>query len=391
MDLSQKDIRFLNFGYFLENSSPVELKFTQNKDFLELNYVEALEMAGELWVSSFAAAYTSTESMEQVVPISGGIDSRALLMELLKYRAAKDIYTFTFGVPGSLDFDIGNAIARHYGTNHCQLPCDQNILSYSNASEFGRLVDYSCNLFLTPEVAHLRRYRDMNIWSGTVIDVFFGRHYHERTASSINAAAENFILENAQSRYFKQLIDKKALVEILDAPKLPGCSLEHTIDLANRQAKFVAKHLLYDGYNFSTMLNEDLMVFALSINQNFHSKQKLYTEMMQTLYPDFNIFPCKTSIGLKLTAPNYQVFAKRLNIKLLKMLSKSFTDPYVNYLDWEKEISETIVQRISRSIGYDELSDLTVKLLELNRNDGGYAMDILNILSLRIIKKHEKG
>jgi hypothetical protein len=390
MELSQKDIRFLNFGYFLENSSPVELKFTQHDHYADIDYIEALKTAGELWISTFAARYAATKSMDQVVPISGGIDSRALLMELLKYKAGKDIYTFTFGVPGSLDYDIGNAIAKNYGTNHCQLPCDQSILSHDNANQFGRLVDYSCNLFLTPEVSHLRQYREMNIWSGTVIDVYFGRHFHDSEATSVDMAAKTFIRENTLSRQFKHLIDKNALIEVLEIPKLPGCSLEHTIDLANRQAKFVAKHLLYEGYNFSTMLGDEIMEFALSIDQSFHSKQRLYIEMMQNLYPEFNKFPCKTSFGLKLSAPNYQVLVKRLSIKILRRLNANFKDPYVNYLDWEKECTESVVQRISSVIGYDKFSDLTDQLVKINKKNGGYAMDILNVLSLRIINNEKR-
>ena len=86
MEVSQKDIRFLSFGYFLENSSPIELNFSQNNSYIDLDYDECLMIAKQLWKSTFAERYDATKEMQHVVPISGGIDSRALLFELLKYK-----------------------------------------------------------------------------------------------------------------------------------------------------------------------------------------------------------------------------------------------------------------------------------------------------------------
>jgi hypothetical protein len=386
MELSQKDIRFLTFGYFLENSPGVELKFTQNDKWSALNYSEALEEAGNLWRSTFHERYNASSSMEHVVPISGGVDSRALLLELLKYKEAKDIHTFTFGVKGSLDYEIGKGIARHYGTNHSQIDCSGDILTLKNAVEFGELVDFSCNLFLTPQVSALRQYKGMNIWTGTVIDVFFGRHFHEHESLTHEALALNFMRENSLTKHFGQFIDQSDLINMLSVPIVKGSSMEHTVDLANRQSKFVAKHLLYEGYNFSTMLGDEITQFALSIDQSFHIKQRLYVEMMQNIYPDFNKFPCKTSFGLKLSAPNYRVTLKRLSTKASRFFNPYFKDPYVNYLDWDKELSKSTIRRLDDSIGPDEYTDLMNFLCELNDKNGGYAMDILNLLSLRIIK-----
>lgn len=390
MELSQKDIRFLSFGYFLENSPPLELNFSQNNNYNSLDYDECLMIAKNLWKSTFAESYDASKQMQHVVPISGGIDSRALLFELLKYKEAKEIYTFTFGVKGALDFEIGNEIAKHYGTNHHQIVCNDNILTLDNAIQFGEMVDYSCNLFLTPQVSQLLQFKGMNIWSGTVIDVYFGRHFHDIESTSAEIAAQNFIRENTLSKYFEHMIDKQDLIKALEIPKLQGCSMEHAIDLANRQAKFVAKHLLYKGYKFSTMLGDEITEFALSINQAFHLKQKLYIDMMQGLYPNFNDHPCKTTFGMKLSTPDYQVKIKRMVVKFLKSINTNFKDPYVNYLDWEKVCDGTFLQNISDAIGNDDYSELSNRLIGMHKKNSGYAMDILNLLSLRIINNEKK-
>ena len=172
----------------------------------------------------------------------------------------------------------------------------------------------------------------------------------------------------------------------MNIPDVKGCSLEHTADLANRQSKFVAKHLLYEGYNFSTMLGKEITEFALSINQEYHKKQKLYIDMMLKIYPTFDNYPCKTSFGCNLSASKYRVASQRLNIKIKKKFFKSFKDPYVNYLDWDKECSYILMSKLSESIGEDELSEMTRSLIELNKSAQVYAMDILSLISLRIIK-----
>jgi hypothetical protein len=56
-----------------------------------------------------------------VVPLSGGLDSRVILGALLERVARRDIFTVTYGVPGSDDFEIGNEIARRTGTKHLAL------------------------------------------------------------------------------------------------------------------------------------------------------------------------------------------------------------------------------------------------------------------------------
>ena len=212
MELSQKDIRFLNFGYFLENSPAVDLCFDQNKELTKLSFDEALKQASKLWQSTFLKQYLKTKEMDQVIPLSGGIDSRALLFELLKFKEAKDIHTFTFGVPGSLDYEIGNSIAESLGTNHRTILCNTTILTLENAITFKNLIGSSCNLFLTPPLKEIIPYKSMNIWSGTVIDVFFGRHFHEREARDLNQLAENYINENILTKSFRHMIDKDSLI-----------------------------------------------------------------------------------------------------------------------------------------------------------------------------------
>ncbi len=53
-----------------------------------------------------------------IVPLSGGLDSRAILGGLLENLPKSQIITATYGIPGSWDFEIAKDIARKFGVRH---------------------------------------------------------------------------------------------------------------------------------------------------------------------------------------------------------------------------------------------------------------------------------
>jgi len=50
--------------------------------------------------------------------LSGGLDCRIILVELLKHLPPQSIHTITYGSPGTWDFSIGNLLAKKAGTRH---------------------------------------------------------------------------------------------------------------------------------------------------------------------------------------------------------------------------------------------------------------------------------
>jgi asparagine synthetase B (glutamine-hydrolysing) len=53
--------------------------------------------------------------------LSGGLDSRTLLGGLLKFTSADNIKTFTYGLPGTFDFEIGRDISKRFGVQNFSL------------------------------------------------------------------------------------------------------------------------------------------------------------------------------------------------------------------------------------------------------------------------------
>jgi len=92
-------------------------------DFSSPEDIDFNEATTEVFSRFEAAFLEHTRSFERfLVPLSGGRDSRFLLALALKHFDKKQVTTFTFGQPGSLDYEIGRGLAKKYGLHALLLP-----------------------------------------------------------------------------------------------------------------------------------------------------------------------------------------------------------------------------------------------------------------------------
>lgn len=388
MNLSDRDLTFLAFGYFIDNEPAYSFKFTPNSEISELSYSETLLLAKDIWRNTFYQQYLQQAKLDQVVPLSGGIDSRALLFELLKYKEASDIITYTFGPIGSYDYEIGRKIAKKLGTKHKQIEINHSSFTKESILNFGKDIDFSCNLFLSPPASETQEFKEANIWSGTVIDVFFGRHMYENLSHDKDSAVQNFFKNNIFAQSYKKRLPKNYVERNLIYPKNNGLlAYEHILDLSNRQTKFVAKHVLLNSYNYSTMLTDDLLSFCISTNQKFHKNQKLYIDLLMGINEGFDKFPSKSFLGAPLGAPQatktfYKIFSK-FNSYLNKNL-------IWNYLNWnEYVLCKDFNFLVKGYLDDSELAQEFRKYMNLHQKKKIYGNELINIISLLIIKNEK--
>lgn len=126
MDDLFKTTSLLSFGYvphIIEGIEDEPWARAQNKvDNIALcsNQKQLIEYGVEELKKSFNECFENKEyeNCEHVVPLSGGLDSRAILAELLDRGLRKNIITVTFGTPGTLDYEIGAYVARKARVYH---------------------------------------------------------------------------------------------------------------------------------------------------------------------------------------------------------------------------------------------------------------------------------
>lgn len=388
MKLSDRDLTFLAFGYFIDNKPAFNFKFTPNIEISELPYSETLLLAMDIWRDTFYQQYLQVANLDQVVPLSGGIDSRALLFELLKYKDASDIMTYTFGPKGSYDYEIGTKIAKKLGTKHKQIEINHSSFTKESILNFGKDIDFSCNLFLSPPASETQEFKEANIWSGTVIDVFFGRHMYEKLSYEKDSAVQNFHKNNIFAESYTKRLPINYVDRNLIYPENNGLlAYEHILDLSNRQTKFVAKHVLLNSYNYSTMLSEDLISFCISANQKFHKNQKLYIDLLMGINKNFDRFPSKSFLGASLSASQLT----KTFYKVLSKFNSYFNKNLIwNYLNWnEYVLCQDFNFLVKEYLDDSELAQEFRKFMKLHQKKKIYGNELINIASLLFIKNEK--
>jgi asparagine synthetase B (glutamine-hydrolysing) len=347
---------FLTLGYFLDYQSPsVQIDITTiDKD----RYADASE--NELIDTGTALLKQAiTESFElnrtHLVPISGGLDSRAILAGLLEHTDAHRIQTYTFGTPGTLDYDIGYEIAKKLGTTHTAFDLTQHVYTQDELEDISRRVDHQTLLFHHwPVWAVDQRFRGTVVWSGFLGEALTGSHRLKTPADSLTTAIRNFIVTN---RYVKSVTlrpDGNDFTELLDRPVIDknGLTLDEQLDLRNRQTKYIAPHVLMRKYEWCTpFLFQPWIDFILSIPDENRQGQRLYKKLLRHAFPTAFSHRTKSAGGLPLSAPKYQHIMLRGSRKLQRIFGRG-SPQGTNYLDFawalreKKDLRDLIISNI---------------------------------------------
>ena len=115
-------VRLLPHGSALEADAAGETvrrywryRFDERRDDLDDPDAAARELAA-LWVPAVERRLRGKGRV--LLPLSGGLDSRAVLGAALECVPADRLVAVTYGTPGSFDFEIGRQVARAAGVRH---------------------------------------------------------------------------------------------------------------------------------------------------------------------------------------------------------------------------------------------------------------------------------
>ena len=98
---------FLRFSYCIDHQNP-----NYNFDFIRIDKKIYSHVSEENLIEEGirlfrqSIEYNFRQSKKHLVPISGGLDSRAILAGLLEFTSAENIFTYTFGTPSSFDMAL---------------------------------------------------------------------------------------------------------------------------------------------------------------------------------------------------------------------------------------------------------------------------------------------
>lgn len=379
---SKKEIEFfLRFGYF-PNYKP---KFEPSKvDKLDLDGKSYDELKSEFFNIFLSVIKKNINDIPMdkliIIPISGGLDSRAILAAVIEMIPLSRIRTYTFGIKGSYDFEIGKIVANEAGVHHDAI--ELNELSYKNEEmlEVARRCDYQTHLFHHPPLDILDKLVGDNVViSGYLGDLIFGS-YADIEFDENNTVDKWYFKKGAYSEYFN-IDDNIQLSELFVALDDESIVPKHEQRiLYERGPNLTAPHILMNGSSYKVpLIDKTILDFMYSVPNEFRVNESLFIDTMIEYYPKLFNIKAKTTFGYHLKSPKIVTLFERMKNKVILILNEIGIDivyPPYNYIDFNK--------------GINTRSDLN-QIFEKNLQDIEYRNILGSIKPMEILKKHRKN
>ena len=118
---------FLHFGIFTDFSDShffMDYNKVKKENYDSYDDSEIIDIFWKIFNNFVEQELSSNRDI--LVPLSGGFDSRFIVGSLLNFVNANEINTYTVGIPGTLDYEIGNKIAEYTGTKHISINLNEH-------------------------------------------------------------------------------------------------------------------------------------------------------------------------------------------------------------------------------------------------------------------------
>ena len=357
---------FLHLGYFLDYKNP-DINFDLSnlelykRELTGLSNDELFQKASSVWYKTFEDLFSEGK---QVVPISGGIDSRAILATLLKFTDVSNIETYTFGTPGTYDYDIGNFIAKKIGTKHNSFSFENYKFTNSKEISVSKRIGHQTFLYHHPPLEKLDLfYRESNIWSGYILDWLAGSYLPVNSEYDLTRAKRNVLSSGEFVKSIKLCnssldeIEELMSIENLIDPTL--LSYEEQLQIQNHLVKYTGPHILYNNFKYKIpALDQNFYLFYLALDNDKRRNQSFYKYFLQKEFPEFFKMPIKALNGLPLIHNKFIYNCRRVRNKAISKINNihpTFLNPHLNYMDFNEGIRK---REDLNQVVYNNIKDL---------------------------------
>jgi len=332
---------FLSMGYFMKYKNQEypnnNILPKINSEKIKSTYPEIVEEGIQLYKDAINSKFDSKDKI--LVPISGGYDSRGILAALLEQTYANNVHTYTFGIPGTYDYEIGNQVATIAGTKHHSYNLYDYKYSLDELIDISKRIDHQTTLFHHPPIWDMDvRYKGFTIWSGVSIESWFGSHFKGQEFDNLVQEKKEFLRSN---KYVKSLelmnINDTDLIE--DIEFIDGYNVPKSIilDIVNRQMKKNIPHVLFKGFSYKVLFDDQPLInFAFQIPNELLIDRYIYHKILINGFPDWFDIPVKSNEGLPISSGKFRKFFKKLhNVVRFKLTGNNLN---TNYLDFNHHI-----------------------------------------------------
>lgn len=331
---------YLHFGYLIRETEryPIPVDAVQQES-VQGDYEELIEKLHNAF--RHAIRNTPGQGRLRLVPLSGGVDSRLILAELLRQTDPAQIRAVSFGVPGSLDFDLATEVAEKCGVEHHRI--DLREADYSAATLIetassqpapSRLLESYANRLLTDRYGN-----EALLYSGHFGDLIGGSIDPELTAiSTFDEALAAFVR--------RERLDKSGRLPVLKPEELSLRPDSHhfltpyeQLNFRVRQTNLVEMTIFPPGVEFAApFTSAEFAGTFYGIGERIRRSRPIFYDMVRSRYErDFRI-GVKTCFGASLFAgpavtARHRKWAYGKRILARRYPALGVSDPLLNYTD----------------------------------------------------------
>jgi hypothetical protein len=327
---------FIFFGHTIDQNQTPELFATKIIDINFNNSKELIVEAKKLWDGIIEDNLSKIDTSKIMIPLSGGLDSRLILASIMKFIEPKKIHTYTFGTESSLDYKIGNLVAKKTGTNHKYTPCLLGDYTYKNEVEWAKRLKTPTTLFYHPPISIINEFNDFNYWFGYMGDPLAGSHLFPKI-DNVEYALDYYLSKYGSISTNKAIeynIDINSIKEqVRNTIQLDkNINIFENIDFSVRQHQYIRPHVAFAEQSILPFIDQRWIDFMLNLPNELRVNEVFYRQFMQMSYPKIFELPCKNNLG-------YKLGSKMSIIPKIKMkLINNQKDKMLNYIDFNKDL-----------------------------------------------------
>ena len=341
-----------------------------------------------------------------ILPLSGGLDSRAILGGLLENLSTSQIIAATYGIPGAWDFEIAKMITRKFGIRH-------EVFDLSNEEwDVDKLIATASRLRYPVSVhqSYVRQKindhfgKDCVYWSGFMGDALAGSYLPKVPNTGKREAVRRFINTAPTPNYKNQQFQNEMVDEMLvqcpwDRLYNRKFTLDQQIDMGVRQNSIHRPIVIVNGFNFKTpFLTPTWGNFMINVPYKWLLNFHLYKKIIAESFKELSKLPSTGNAGMPLLASKNMVLLGKLIARLKPYIFPR--DPYrshprTNYINWVEALRHRGKLQDSVYITIQDLKKRQILESEnvdrwwndhLNRKTN-YATLLMNLSSLELLLK----
>jgi hypothetical protein len=352
----------------------------------------------ELVLNSVEKKFNS--SKDNIVPISGGMDSRIILAALCEMTETSNIQTYTFGVPGALDFDIANSIAKHLGTKHVNFDAADTEYTVDGLIRAAIATDANTEIFHPLVLNRVADYygEQAEYWSGYAGDLVGGGF-----SSKLGLSEPKESLKKYEQRgiHFGDHNHSELTKQITTSNKMYGyVSDVEACFWENHVERYTGHHIFRNDMKIhAPMVSAEFLKYFFTLPSDLRMGKSHFNDCFSSIFQNVFQFPT-VDYGYKYSSRsnvNHWAFKAAHYARAIgwRISPKLIPHPSTAYLDLRNLINS---RRDVRTCVDTLLSDLKQRniidndkmkmMLNMHRSDKfDYTKDIINLASLEAILK----